>query len=318
MKAKSLFVKKSKKNIFSKKTRDKYIFVWAIIGIPVIQFLIFYVGVNFNSILLAFQTYTQTESGFSKFVFNAGFSNFSQFLSDIFQEELMITCIKNSAIQYLAGLIISTPVAIGVAYFIWKGIPGSGFFKVTLMLPSIISGMVFVVIVKNLVMVGFTRMTGSNVFSNIFADNFYAILVYDVWIGFAGNLVLYLGAMSSVSIDVVEYGKIDGVNDFQEFIHIIIPSIWPTITTFLVVGVAGFFTSMGSRYSFFEHPLESNPRQNWTLGFYFFAYTYSGAEAGGNIMYPYFAAGGILFTLVATPVTLFAKWALEKFGPKED
>jgi len=237
---------------FSRKTLNKYLFIIAIIIFPITQFLIFYVGVKINSVLMAFQTY---ENG--RFLFNAGFSNFGKFISDIFSDTTMITCVKNSTIQYVFSVFVSMPIAIAVAYFIWKDIPGSGVFKVVLMLPSMISSMVFVLIVKNLVQIGGPRLTGDNIYANIFREEFYAILIYDLWIGFAGNLVLYLGAMSSVSVDVVEYGKIDGVNTFQELFHIVIPGIWPTITTFLVVGVAGFFTNMGSRYSFFEKSLPS-------------------------------------------------------------
>lgn len=308
----------AKKLSIKKKTIYKYLFVIAIICLPVTQFFIFYVGVNLNSVLLAFQTYSQNAEGQYEFIYNAGFSNFIQFATDIFRDETMVACVKNSAIQYVIGLVVSMPLAIAVSYFIWKDIPGAGVFKVVLMLPSIISSMVFVIIVKNLVMIGGPKLFNNDALSNIFRDNFYAILIYDLWIGFAGNLVLYLGAMSGVSVDVVEYGKIDGVNGWQELTHIVIPSIWPTITTFLVVGVAGFFTNAGSRYSFFEYPLQNCPRKNWTLGFYFFAYATESAQAGGSTLYPYFSAGGLLFTLVATPITLLARWGLEKFGPRED
>ena len=41
-------------------------------------------------------------------------------------------------------------------------------------------------------------------------------------------------------------------------------------------------------------------------------------ESGGISQYPYAAAGGILFTLVLTPVTLGVRALLEKYGPSED
>lgn len=296
----------------NKKILQKYLFILAIISFPVAQFCIFYIGVKIKSVLMAFQTY---ENGL--FQYGAGFSNFSQFIRDIFKDDLMITCVKNSAWQYFVSVFVSTPIAICVAYFIWKAIPGSGFFKVVLMLPSMVSSVVFVLIVKNLVQIGGLKLTGDVAYANIFREEFNAILIYDIWIGFAGHLVLYLGAMSGVSVDVVEYGKIDGVNTTQELFHIVIPAIWPTITTFLVVGIAGFFTNMGARYSFFEYPLQDVPKKNWTLGFYFFGYAQSGSQVGGHMMYPYFSAGGLIFTLIATPTTLGAKWALEKFGPRE-
>lgn len=292
-------------------TIQKYLFITAICIVPITQFMIFYFCVNFNSILLAFKTY---DGG--NLYLNAGFSNFAKFFSDIVKDESMIFAIKNSAVQYAASVLISMPISLFVSYLIWKGIPLSGAFKVILMLPSMISGTVFAIIARYFLEVGVPNLLNNpEMNSLIYSANttFQTILLYDMWLGFAGNLVLYLGAMSNISVDVVEYGKIDGMNSFHEFIHVVIPGIWPTITMFLVAGVAGFFTNYGSRYTFFEQPWQS-PVQGYTLGFYFFTMVAN----EGVPKYPYAAAGGLMFTAVAVPVTLFAKWALEKFGPRED
>ena len=58
-----------KGNVFQNK---KLIFYIAMMAIPVIQFCIMYIGVNFNSILLAFQKYN-IDTG--RYVYN-GFQNF--------------------------------------------------------------------------------------------------------------------------------------------------------------------------------------------------------------------------------------------------
>ena len=42
------------------------------------------------------------------------------------------------------------------------------------------------------------------------------------------------------------------------------------------------------------------------------------SEAASYAQYPYASAAGLLFTVVATPLTLLIKWLLEKFGPRED
>lgn len=36
------------------KNKDKYLFVYGMLLLPVIQFCIFYIGINFNSIVMAF------------------------------------------------------------------------------------------------------------------------------------------------------------------------------------------------------------------------------------------------------------------------
>ena len=37
--------------------RNGNVFFWVMLALPLLQFAIFYVGVNFNSILLAFKSY---------------------------------------------------------------------------------------------------------------------------------------------------------------------------------------------------------------------------------------------------------------------
>ena len=61
-----------------KKKQKDMIFYILMLAFPVTQFLIFYVGVNFNSILLAFRKYDVLKGEFSW----AGFDNFIQVFSD--------------------------------------------------------------------------------------------------------------------------------------------------------------------------------------------------------------------------------------------
>lgn len=41
-------------------------------------------------------------------------------------------------------------------------------------------------------------------------------------------------------------------------------------------------------------------------------------NAASDSEYTLLSAMGLLLTVVVVPLTLFVKWALEKFGPKED
>ena len=49
-------------------------------------------------------------------------------------------------------------------------------------------------------------------------------------------------------------------------------------------------------------------------GVFFNAFTVDGTE----FSYPKYAAGGLILTIISTPITLAVKWALEKFGPQEE
>lgn len=288
----------------------KTIFLTVLLFIPLLNFLVFYVGVNINSILLSVKQYDVSTDAYT-FI---GLDNFAKFLNDAFNDKVMLTRIKNSAIQYSITLFIAMPIGVLVSYSVWKKIPMAGFFKVILFLPSMISSAVFVIIAKYFIEYFIPAIFNPNMQSLINTRDtaFQTMMVYSLWIGFAGNLVLYLGAMSRISDSVIESAMLEGANSFQEFWYIVLPSIYSTMTTFIVVGIAGFFSNYGHFYTFYGIYADDSIQ---TLGYYFFV---SVVNKASYAEYPYASAAGIIFTLVAAPITLIVKTLLEKFGPSED
>lgn len=139
---------KDKKISIKGAKRQEYIFLFFFLLFPVLQFLIFYVGVNFNSLLLAFQIY---EKGIGFKI--EGFVNFIEVFKQIFITGELRVAIKNSIIQFVATLLM-IPIHIMVAYAVFKKVPLHGFFKVMIFLPQLISSMVFVICAEYLIRTG--------------------------------------------------------------------------------------------------------------------------------------------------------------------
>ena len=57
------------------------------------------------------------------------------------------------------------------------------------------------------------------------------------WTGF--NMVLLLAAMTTISTDVLDAAKVDGVNRWQNVRHVILPSIQPMIGTAVLLNLTG-------------------------------------------------------------------------------
>ena len=87
---------KAKKNGFGKRNRNRLIFYCAFLSLPVLQFCIFYIGVNFNSILLAFKSY-EYETGAYQWV---GFMNFKEVFRDFGSVLYLQASIRNSLMLY--------------------------------------------------------------------------------------------------------------------------------------------------------------------------------------------------------------------------
>ncbi len=304
--------KKQKSGMLSVK-RHQNLFLILLLAYPVIQFCIFYIGTNFNSILLSLQKYDIDTGKYYLW----GFGNFKEVILDIFSTGKLVIAIKNSSILFAVNTFIALPLHVYVAYCVWKKTMFSGFFKIVLFMPSMISSTVFALIVKFILRDGIPDLFNDPTIQLLTTfDNtaFKTILVYDLWLGFASGMVVFLSALSSISEDVIEYSKLENLSTTKELWHIVIPGIFPTITTYLLVSMAGFFTNYGSYFTFFG---EGGRGSGETLGFYFFVKLLDSSKVSFGD-FPYASAGGLLFTAVIAPLTLLVKWLMEKYGPSED
>lgn len=295
----------------------KTLFYCCMVALPVLQFVIFYIFVNINSILLSFKDISKviTSNGAlryeEKFV---GFSTLAEVFSILFGAEMGVVW-KNTFVSYAVGLLFGTTLSLLFSYYIFKKFVGSSVFKVVLFLPQVVSGLVLIVMYRYFVV----DVLGA-IFPGIpdlldVSNNsaFYTVLVFTVWTGFGTTVMMYVGAMNNISESILEYAKIDGVSAWQEFVHIVLPMVYPTLITFIVVGLASAFTNQMRLFDFYGSDAE---RYLQTIGYYMYAGV---QKAGADLTkYPYFAAMGLILTFITVPVVLTVKWLLQKFGPKVD
>ena len=286
--------------------RNKIIFYWSIITLPLLQFLVFYLYVNMRSFTLGFQEY---DSG--KYVF-AGLENFRQIFRDFQTQPELKNSITNSLTLFLWTFIFGSFGAVLFSYYIYKNFFASSLFKVVLYLPHILGGVVVVIIYKYLaeeaIPIVFNLEEG--LLSNPQTKRA-TIMIFAIYISFGPRVLVYSSAMSGISESIIESAQLDGVNTWQELIHIVLPSIWSTFITFMVASVVGIFTNQMALYTFYGDKAVPNL---YTFGYYL----YRGAKIAKNVDYPYLSAMGLLLTVVAVPLTLFTRWALKKFGPSKD
>ncbi|MFR2461677.1 MAG: carbohydrate ABC transporter permease [Lachnospiraceae bacterium] len=293
----------------------KNLFVYSLIAYPLILFLIFYVVVNFNSILLAFQTIDGSGKSF------AGLNNFKTFLSEMFGEgNLLSYSFINSIKMYFINLVVCMPLYVFFSYLLFKKCFLNKTVSFLVMIPSIMSGLVIALIFVNFIgsngpLTFIMERTGWNggKWLNLLYDEKYAFgttLFYMIWLSFATSLIVYPTAMRGINPEVLESAKIDGIsNMFQELWYIILPLIYPTLTTFLITGFAAIFSTSGPLLEFYY---TDAPDYVSNMGYYF---TKMILVDGTEFSYPKYAAGGIILTIIVAPLTILLKWALEKFGP---
>ena len=290
--------------------RKKMIFYALMMFLPCLQFCIFWIGVNANSILLSFQEF-DFDSGKYHWVW---FKNFQTIFENFGSVAYLKTAVGNSVAIYALGIAISTPFALIFSYYIYKNRLFSNVFKVVLFLPSIISSVVMVIMYKYFVdraIPGMIESITHNTVLGLIANpktTWITVVFYGIWTGFGTSSVIYSSTMGGISESIVEAAALDGITPLKEFWHITLPMIWPTFTTFLVTGFAAIFTNTAHLYSFFGDKAEYSL---YTFGYYIYVQT----KAAGAAEFPQLAALGLLLTVVVAPLTVLFRKLLNKFGP---
>jgi len=281
-----------------KHTKGDLLFYCALLLIPLVQVGIFYFGVNIQSICMAFQTY---EADTGTFVWNIS-KNFQQFAVQV-QSSGFWKMVSNSVIVFLCSTIFSTGFSLLFSYYIYKKRFLSNFFKFVLFLPSVLPGILLVVMYKTYLQEAIPAYQAwfggiKEVIKPLDNPNltFFIVTAYTIWLSFGSQVLIYTGAMDQVSPEIIEAGKIDGANSFVELVHIIFPTILPTLSTFLLAGVAGIFTSQNNLYSFFGNNVDPADK---TIGYELYKLVREGMGS-----YCYASFFGMVCTLVALPLTL--------------
>ncbi len=305
----------SKRN---RRARSRMLFYSLVVVLPLLQFCVFYICVNFNSFVLSFQ---QTNP-ITYQPFGVGFKNFKTAFNLLGDNFYMI---NNSLILFLSVTGVGLTLAIIFSFYIYKKKAGSGLFKVILFIPKVIPSVVFTIIFKYMTTDAYINivedLTGKAVQGLLDASKssaFWTVLIYNVWLSFGVNVILFIGAMSGINEAVVESAQIDGVTLVQEFWHITVPMIFPTLVTFIVVGIAGVFGNQMHLFTIFS---KEKGLPIATIGYYIYlSANLSDVVQNSSKMLTYheLSAMGLILTMIVFPVTLIVKKLLNTFGPRVD
>lgn len=304
-------------NTVKKRTRaakGDMLFYVLMMAWPILQFCVFYIAVKFNSILYSFQRYDKLSRTFTwtlDYVKSA--------LKMMTTNPALVETMKMTLLFFLLFTGINTPLGLLFSYYISKKQFASGFFRVFLFLPSIICSVIMVLIYGNFVDVALPEivrvLTGKTVggLMSTKSTRFFAVMFYNLLVGFGVNVLMYSNAMSAISEEVVEAAHLDGATGLKEFWFITLPSIYPTLVTFLITALAGMFLNQYNLYSFFGSGEHFGLQ---TYGLYFYVQTL--VADGSRAEYSQISAIGLWLTFIALPLTYGVKFLLEKLGPSED
>lgn len=308
-----------KYNNKKRKVWERRLFVISILILPIISFLIFYVYVNFEAF---FYSFMRVKEGVGQF--DPAFTNFRVVFESLFMNggEGIISngALAKSFVNVLlfnfVGIFLGLPISVLFGYFLYKKIKGYKFFRFIIYLPSILSSAALMVLYKQVIGRGGLLDTLFNTFEkfnysqpwNVNGVAIFYLLFYGFIFGFGTNMIVINGAMNSINKEVIEASELDGCNWFQELIHIIFPSIWPTISTILIMCAAGFLGVTGPLLAFVGLS-NGNISGAYTLSYYLYVLVYQSTNpaTGGQDLLYLASAIGLCMTLISFPLAMVVK-----------
>lgn len=299
---KFILSEKKKANIKEK------LFIFALLLYPLANFAIFYIGVNANSVLLAFQNVDINGEflGLTLDNFKVVYDKITLMGGEYVQG------FKNSIIWYLISTFFSFTLTILFAYYVYKKRIFGKAFKLIIMLPAIISPVcVALMFEKFVVSLPVFFSTFGVQLPNFFRDSEYVFatnLFYSLWGSFGSGVIIYSNTMTGIDSGVVESARIDGVTNVQEIWYITIPLLMPTIATYITTGVVGILGNSGPLYLFYEYDA---PYETTLVGYLMFKET----MRLGSQNYPVMSAMGMIMTIITFPVVMMVKNLMQKLDP---
>ena len=313
------------KRRFNERKRKQIFFFACLVALPILQFSIFYIYVNINSFILAFQKWDYVQGDLGLKAMWVGFENFQAAWGLIKERFWMF---GNSVKLFFWTTILGLTLAVLFSYYIYKKYPMSGLFRVVLFIPKIMSGVVFVLLYRYLAndvyqyiintIQGNSIEDGTWLYGIGFLDNpatkVAALIFFSLWVGFGVNVLMFTGTMSGIDESIVESAQLDGANTVQEFIYITFPLIWPTFVSFFVICFSGIFTDQMHLHTFFGNQSEDVA----TFGYYLYVKSKTSDLFSTEITYPVLSAMGLMLTSVMLPCVLTLRKVLRKYGPSVD
>jgi len=215
--------------------------LYLVLAIPV-SWLIIFAYIPMYGITMAFQNFTLKKGYFgSDWV---GFDNFFRF----FRSNMFPTLLRNTIGISLYSFIAGSACPILLALMLNE--VGHAKYKKTVQMISYLPYFISAVLIVSMLRQLFSdRGLVNNLYQAVglakapfFGNPYFYKHLYvwsGVWSGVGYGTVIYIAALAKVDIQLYEAAIIDGASKLQKIWHIDLPSILPTVTILLILGISG-------------------------------------------------------------------------------
>ena len=290
-------------------------FIWPMIAVPILHWLVFFLYMNMSSFVQAFQDVS------GNFTTEHVTTAWNSILGKVDSSDKLSIALRNTFLYYGVSECIIFPIRIVMCYFIYKQIAGYKFFRIVFYLPCIISSVAMTGVYQEFIsplgpLGEFCKkleitMPAQGLLATQSTANG-AMIGYVIWAGLTTHLYIS-GAMAKIPVEVLESARLDGITSGKELTSIVIPLIWPTISTMLILSLTSILSASG--------PILLLSPDPWSLKTYTVSYwLWEKVYAGGSFMkgkYSLVSAVGLILTAFTVPIVLLLRKLVEKIPAVE-
>ena len=210
---------------------------WAFLLPATILIFIFCFYPMVQALILSFQ------KGMGSNVQPAGLANYARILKDAtFQQ-----CLFNTVFYFVIQVPIMLILALVLAQLLNSpDLKGKGIYRTMIFLPCATSLVSYSMIFKSLFandglvnrMLSTVGIPTVDWFQNAWAAR-WVIVIALVWRWTGYNMVFYLAGLQNIDYSIYEAARIDGASPLQQFIHLTIPLLKPTILLTAIMSTSG-------------------------------------------------------------------------------
>ena len=225
---------KSKKKTHSAMTRER-ITTYGLFCLPgFIAYCVFLIFPILMGIYYSFMDW----NGISKSYNFIGFANYAKLFTDKKFGEARLFNFRYT-IMLIVGVVV---ISVVLALLLNKEFKGRSFFRTLYFLPAVLSMITVSLVFKQVffyVLPAIGKALGIEALStNILASKqnaIYGVLFVHLWQGVALPTLLFLAGLQTIPTELYEAAAIDGANGWQQFKHITVAYLIPTLSVVLVL-----------------------------------------------------------------------------------
>ena len=248
-------------------------------------------------ILMSFYYSALDWNGISKSTDFIGIQNYIE----LFQDKNYLNSLFFTLKFAICNVILSNALAILFAVWVSGKARINNAMRICFFLPNVLCSLIvgFVwMFIFNQMTASLYQQTGWGIFTaNWLSDPnlaFFALLIVCVWQGVGYYMVIYIAGLNNIDYSYREAAAIDGANRFQQFRHITLPLLMPSITVNLFMSIANSFRLFDLNLSLTDGgPGRATP--SLALDIY--------TEAFDNSRMGYGSAKAVIFCLIVMAIT---------------